>query len=313
MLQFILRRLGAGILLVWVISTLTFFLTSFTGNDQARTLAGPTATVEAVEAVRVKLGLDRPVLDRYLEWLTGAIRGDLGTSWFTNQPVSRVVEQALPVSLSIVITAILLTTIVSTFVGVLAALRRGWVDRALQTASLITFAVPNFLVGMLLALFFAVELGWLPAGGFTSFTDDPGAWVASITLPALALAIGSIAASAAQTRAAMIEVLRQDYIRTLRSRGLPTWSILLKHALRNAAPSSLTTLSIQFVAMLGGAVVIEKVFGLSGIGKKITSAAVQGDVPVVVGIVVVTVILVVVVNLITDLALGWLNPKVRTN
>ena len=313
MLLFILRRLGAGLVMVWVLATLTFLLTSLTGNDQARTLAGPTASAEAVEVVRIKLGLDRPVLERYFDWLAGAVQGDLGTSWFTNQPVARVIEQALPVSLSIVITAIILTAAVSTAVGVLAAIRRGWLDRALQATSLLTFAIPNFLVGMLLALVFAVMLGWLPAGGFTPFGENPAAWIASITLPSLALAIGSIAAAAAQTRAAMIEVLREDYIRTLRSRGLPTGSILLKHALRNAAPSSLTVISIQFVAMLGGAVVIEKVFALSGIGKRITSAAIQGDVPVVVGIVVVTVILVVIVNLLADLALGWLNPKARAN
>ena len=136
-------------------------------------------------------------------------------------------------------------------------------------------------------------------------------WLASITLPAVALAIGAIATVATQTRGSMIDVLQQDYVRTLRSRGLPTRSVLFKHALRNAAPASLTVLSLQFIALIGGAVVIEKVFGLTGIGARATSAASQGDVPLVLGIVVVTVVLVVLVNLLVDVALGWLNPKVR--
>jgi peptide/nickel transport system permease protein len=147
--------------------------------------------------------------------------------------------------------------------------------------------------------------------GYTPLGVDPGLWLASITLPAVALAIGAIATVATQTRGSMIDVLQQDYVRTLRSRGLPTRSVLLKHALRNAAPASLTVLSLQFIALIGGAVVIEKVFGLTGIGQRATGAASQGDVPLVLGIVVVTVVLVVLVNLLVDVLLGWLNPKVR--
>jgi peptide/nickel transport system permease protein len=177
--------------------------------------------------------------------------------------------------------------------------------------SIVAFAVPNFLIAVLLALVFAVQLGILPALGYTPFAEDPGKWLASITLPAIALAIGAIATVATQTRGSMIDVLQQDYVRTLRSRGLPTRSLLLKHALRNAAPASLTVLSLQIIALLSGAVVVEKVFGINGIGERATSAASQGDVPLVLGIVVVTVLVVVVVNLLLDLALGWLNPKVR--
>ena len=145
----------------------------------------------------------------------------------------------------------------------------------------------------------------------TPLAEDPGAWLASITLPAIALAIGAIATVATQTRGSMIDVLQQDYVRTLRSRGLPARSVLLRHALRNAAPASLTVLSLQFIALISGAVVIEKVFGLNGLGERATAAAGQGDVPLVLGIVVVAVLIVVVVNLLVDVALGWLNPKVR--
>jgi peptide/nickel transport system permease protein len=310
-LLFLLRRLGAGLALVWVIATLTFFLTSLTGSDPARRILGPTAGLDQVAAKSAELGLDRPVLERYRDWLTGALHGDLGTSWFTNEPIGGLIGNALPVSLSLVVAATVLTAAVSIVLGVVAAVRGGWLDGLLQGISTVAFAVPNFLVGLVLSLVFAVELGLFPALGYTAFTDDPGAWLASITLPAIALAIGAIATVATQTRGSMIDVLQQDYVRTLRSRGLPTRSVLLKHALRNAAPASLTVLSLQFIALISGAVVIEKVFGLNGLGERATSAAGQGDVPLVLGIVVVAVVIVVLVNLLVDVVLGWLNPKVR--
>jgi peptide/nickel transport system permease protein len=310
-LPFLLRRIGAGVALVWVAATLVFFLTTLTGSDPARRILGPQAGPAEIAAKTQELGLDRPVLERYWDWLTGALQGDLGASWFTNQPVSTLVADALPVSLSLVLAATVLTAVVSVVLGVVAAVRGGWLDSLLQGVSIVAFAVPNFLIGMVLALVFAVELGLFPALGYTPFGEDPGMWLASITLPAIALAIGAIATVATQTRGSMIDVLQQDYVRTLRSRGLPTRSVLLKHALRNAAPASLTVLSLQFIALISGAVVIEKVFGLNGLGERATAAAGQGDVPLVLGIVVLAVVVVVAVNLLLDLALGWLNPKVR--
>ena len=308
---FLLRRVGAGVALLWVTATLTFFLTNLTGADPARRILGTNATLDALAAKRAELGLDQPLLVRYGDWLSGAVHGDLGASWFNRQPVTSMIATALPVSLSLVLAATVLTVLVSVTLGVVAAVRGGWLDTVLQAVSIVAFAVPNFLIAMLLALVFAVQLGILPALGYTPFAEDPGKWLASITLPAIALAIGAIATVATQTRGSMIDVLQQDYVRTLRSRGLPTRSLLLKHALRNAAPASLTVLSLQIIALLSGAVVVEKVFGINGIGERATSAASQGDVPLVLGIVVVTVLVVVVVNLLLDLALGWLNPKVR--
>jgi len=219
----------------------------------------------------------------------------------------------LPVSLSVVIAAVVLTAVVSVALGVVAAVRGGWLDKVLQTISIVAFAVPNFLVGIILSLVFAVQLKMFPALGYVSPSDDPGQWLASITLPAFALAIGAIGTVATQTRGSMIDVLQKDFIRTLRSRGLPSRSILIKHALRNAAPASLTVLSLQFIALLGGAVIIEKVFALTGVGNRAASAAGQGDVPVVLGVVVVMVVLVVIVNLLVDILLGFLNPKVRAS
>ena len=311
MFLFILRRLAAGLVLVFVIGTLTFFLTSLTGSDPARQILGNQATLEQIADKRAQLGLDQPLLSQYGHWLGGVVQGDLGTSWTNNQSVSKLVSQALPITMSLVLGALVLTAILGVGLGVLAAVRGGWIDKVVQVVSVVAFAVPNFLLGLVLALVFAVGLGLFPALGYTPFATSPGRWLASITLPAIALAIGAMATVAAQTRGSMVDVLQQDYVRTLRSRGIPTRSVLLKHALRNAAPASLTVLSLQFIALISGAVVIEKVFGLTGIGERATSAANQGDIPLVLGIVMVTVVLVVIVNLLVDLALGWLNPKVR--
>lgn len=311
MLLFLLRRIVSGIVLIFVIATATFFLMSLTGSDPARTIAGATAGQAQVQAEQKALGLNQPVVTRYLKWLGHAVRGDLGTSWFSNQPVSKLLSNSLPVSLSIVGAATILTAIISIALGVLAAVRGGWLDRVVQAGAVLGFAVPNFLVGLVVALIFAVKLGWLPAVGYVHIGNSAGGWLKSITLPAIALAIGAIASVAQQARGSMIDVLQLDYIRTLRARGLPTRSVLFRHALRNAAPPALTVLSLQFIGLISGAVVVEKVFGLSGIGSLANSSASQGDVPLVLGVVVATVVIVVVVNLIIDLAYGALNPKVR--
>jgi peptide/nickel transport system permease protein len=311
MLRFLLRRVFSGIVLVFVVSALMFALMSATGSDPARNIAGQTATKQQVAAKSAELGLDRPILTRYGDWLSHAVRGDLGTSWFGGDPVETSLKDKLPVTLSIVIAGLLLSAVVSVILGVAAAVRRGWLDGVVQTLAVVGFAVPSFLVALLLALFVAVKWGLLPATSYTPFGESPTGWLKSITLPALALAAGAIAATAQQVRGSMIDVLRMDYIRTLRSRGLSERSLLYKHALRNAAPPALTVLSLQFIALVGGALVVEKVFGLNGIGSQVALAAGQGDLPVVMGVVLVMVLIVVAVNLVMDVLYGWLNPKVR--
>ena len=313
MLMFLLRRVGAGLVLLFVIASATFFLLNLAGQDPARQVLGPVATAAQVDAKRAELGLDQPVLARYGEWLLSALRGDLGVSWFSNQPVTVLLGQALPATLSIVLGSVLVTALVGTLIGASAAVRGGIIDRGLQLVSTFVQAIPNFLVALILAFLFAVQLRVFPATGFTSFASSPSGWAASIVLPVIALAVGSIAAVALQVRGSMIDVLRLDYIRTLRGRGLPTGSVLFRHALRNAAPPSLTTLSLMFIVAISGSVVVEKVFNIPGIGTSANIAASRGDLPIVLGVVIVTVVLVVLVNLLVDLAQGWLNPKVRVS
>jgi peptide/nickel transport system permease protein len=311
MFGFLLRRLAAGVVLIFVIAALTFALMGATGNDPARNIVGQTATQQQVDAKAKELKLDDSLATRFGDWLGSAVTGDFGESWFTSQSVSSSLKDTVPVTLSIVLAGLFVSAIVSVVLGVAAAVRRGWLDSVVQGVAIVGFAIPSFLVALLLALFVGVKWGLLPATGYVPFKQSPSGWLQTITLPAIALAIGAIAATAQQFRGSMIDVLRMDYIRTLRSRGLSDRSLLFKHALRNAAPPALTVLSLQFIGLVSGAVVVEKVFGLKGIGTQILTAANQGDVPTVMGVVVVMVTLVVVVNLIMDVLYGWLNPKVR--
>jgi peptide/nickel transport system permease protein len=313
MIAFIVRRIVSGVIVLFVVSSLTFFLLYFSAGSVARNILGETATQAQVHQKEVELGLDQPLVIRYLHWLGGAVHGDFGISWFSSQPVVSSILTRLPATLSVVLVTIVIVAILSTLVGVGAAVRRGWVDRLLQVVSIVGAAIPQFVVGIIVVTIFAIQLGWLPATGFTSFGDDPGAWVRSIILPVVALAIGSIASTAQQVRSATITTLSKDYVRTLRSRGLPPREILFRHVLRGAAPAGLTVLSLGFINMLGGVVVIEQIFALPGMGFLGLQSSVQGDMPVLMGVIVYIVIIVVIVNLLVDLMVGWLNPKARVS
>lgn len=311
MLSFFIRRILAGIVLIFVISTVTFLLVYSTASDVARNVLGENATEEQVAAKTSELGLDRPLVTQYIDWLTHALQGDFGVSWFTSEPVSQMVSNRLPVTLSMVILAVLFTAVISAVLGVTAAVRGGVVDKVLQFVSVIGFSLPNFWVALMLVIVFALTLQIFPATGYVPFEVDPAAWAMSLVLPVTALVIGGIASAAQQIRGAFIDVLEHDYVRTLEARGVRRRSVLLRHVLRNAAPPALTVLSLQFIGLLGGAVVIERIFAIPGLGTLTVNSSIQGDIPAIMGIVVALVIVVVIVNLIIDLANGWINPKAR--
>ncbi len=311
MLAFIARRLISGALLLLVISSLAYFLMFFSSSNIAINILGDSATIEQLQAKEVELGLDRPILDRYLEWLGASVQGDLGVSWFTQEPVLSALLSRLPVTLTLVIATIILTAIVATILGMAAAVKGGIIDRTVQVLGIAGFAVPNFVIAIFLVTVFAIQLFLFPATGWVPFEEDPVLWFQSLVLPVSAILIGAVASSAAQIRSAVKAVLEKDWVRTLRSRGISEREILTKHVRRAAAPAGLTILSLQFVGMLGGAVIIEQIFALPGMGFLALQSTGVGDTPVVMGVVVVTVIIVILVNLIVDLANGWLNPKVR--
>ncbi|MBN9155279.1 MAG: ABC transporter permease [Microbacterium sp.] len=312
MLRFIAQRLGAALVLIVVVSFVAFVLTWFSPGDPALAILGQAASPAALAAKRAELGLDRNVFEAYFAWARHALTGDLGTSWFSNRPVSESIATRLPVTITIAVTAVVLSGVLGAAIGLWAAARRGAVDNAIRPLSVLGYAIPNFIVAILLVTIFAIDLRVLPATGWVDFSTDPGGWLRSIILPVAALSLAAVAAVAQQMRNAAIATLQQDYVRTLRGRGLGGASIYLKHVLRNSAPVALTVLSLQFIGLLSGAVVIEYVFGLPGIGALSVGAAVQQDQPVIQGVVVTVVIVVVVVNLLVDLAYTWLNPKVRS-
>lgn len=313
MLILIARRLISGIGALLVVSVVTFLLLYLSSGNVARNILGDQATDEAVAAKTAELGLDQPVLTRLLDWLRGAVTGDFGKSWFTNEPVFEAIGNRLPVTLVMVTVAIVLIAILATVLGMTAAVRRGWVDRVVQLGAVVGMATPGFVIGVVLVWIFAIELGWFAAISTIQPGAGPGAWVSTLTLPVIALLINGVASAAQQIRSAFIKQLEMDYVRTLRSRGIPEREILFRHVLRSAAPAGLTVLSLQFIGLLGGVVIIESIFAIAGMGRLAVTATTMSDLPLVMGVVVYTVIIVIVVNLVVDIVNGWLNPKVRAS
>lgn len=311
MIGFSVRRLVSALLLTVVVTFATFLLIFSDGTAIARATLGETATQEAVDDKAVQLGLDQPVLLQYWNWVQGVLHGSLGTSYFTGESVTSMLLTRLPVTLSLTVIVILLTAVISALVGTLAAVRGGWLDRALQLLAVGGAAVPAFIVAIFLVLTVAVQWKLLPATGYVSLAEDPTAWVRSLTLPVLAILVGSVGGAAQQFRGAVSEVLQQDFVRTLRSRGIGEVPIIARHVLRSAAAPGLTILGLQTIGMLGGVVLIEQVFALPGIGDLAVEMTLRSDIPVVMGCVVFTVLVVVTVNYIADVLGAWLNPKVR--
>ncbi|MHB1010370.1 MAG: ABC transporter permease [Propionibacteriaceae bacterium] len=313
MLQFIAKRLVAGVVALFVVACLTFVLLYSTSGDVARNIMGDQASAASVAAKAHELGLDQPLMSRLSSWLWQATHLQFGTSWFTSQPVFTAIANRLPLTLTMVCVAILLIGVVATFLGVTAAVKRGAADRAVQIMAVLAASLPGYIVGIVLVLVFAIQLRWFPAISRIGPRSGAAVWVASLTLPVVALVLNGIAGAAQQIRSAFIKQLEQDYVRTLRSRGIPEREILFRHVLRAAAPAGLTVLSLQFISLLGGVVIIESIFALPGLGSLAVSATTQGDLPLVMGVVIYTVAIVVVVNLLVDVANGWLNPKVRVS
>lgn len=313
MLSFFVRRIALALSQLVAISFIAFTLLYLSSDGIARTILGEQATEDQVAAKTAELGLDRPLLVRYGDWVAHAVTGDLGRSYFTPQSVVDALLARLPVTLSLLIATTIVAALIAFGLGVLAAVYRGWLDRFIQILSVLGYAIPGFLVALFLVVVLAINLRLLPATGFVPLTTDPAAWARTMIMPVAALALGAIAATAQQVRGAMIDVLRADYVRTLRSRGVGEAEIILKHALRNASGTGVTVLGLQFVGLLGGAIVVEQIFALPGLGSVAIQYTSRGDVPVVMGLILVTSIIVAVVNLIVDLAVGVLNPKARVS
>ncbi|WP_437773320.1 ABC transporter permease [Arthrobacter sp. KNU40] len=311
MMRFLFRRTVFCAALLAVICVLAFTLLHIGSGDIARHLLGQSASEQAVRDKAAALGLDQPLWSQFADWLAHAAAGDLGSSWFTGQPVTDALGARLPVTLALVISTTLLSALISLALGVLAARRGGWVDRLVQVIGVLGFAIPGFLVALGLAVVFAVNLGWFKPTGYVPFLDSPAGWLSSVTLPVAALTIGTVAGVSQQVRGSVLDAQRQDYVRTLLSRGIPLRRVVYGHILKNASGPALSVLALNFIGLLGGTFIVEQVFAIPGLGQIAVTATSQGDIPMVMGLVIVTAVIVVAVNLIIDLLQGWINPKVR--
>jgi peptide/nickel transport system permease protein len=311
-LKFFLWRVLSTVPVVFVVTFVVFGLILLIPGDPAITIAGPDATPEQIEVIRERLGLNRPFLIQYVDWLGSALRGDLGTSLFTSRAVTTSIMESLPVTLTLTLTAIVISLLISVPLAIVSATRRGgWIDRLATVTSSIGIALPSFWLGLMLVLLFSLTLGWLPATGYVPLAQDPAAWLRHILLPALTLGVAAAAESTRQLRGSIIEVLQQDYVRTARAKGMRTRKVIGKHVLKNASVPLVTVIGLQVTLLLGGAIVVEQVFGVPGLGQVAISAVTLRDLPVIQGVVLVAVLVAMLSNLLVDLTYGYLNPKVR--
>ncbi|WP_271986156.1 ABC transporter permease [Pseudoclavibacter terrae] len=311
MALYILRRVGITVLMVFLVVSAAFFLVALMPNDVTQTILGPDGTPEARAQLRDEMGFNDPVLVRYVTFLGGLLTGDLGVSYLSQQSVTAQVLERLPVTLTLSMGGILLTTVLGIVLGILAASRGGWLDTIIRGAAGVMQAIPSFWLAVLLVLVFAVNLKLFPSSGWEPFAEDPAEFVRRITLPLISIGIAGTAAVARQARVAMIDVQGRDFMQTLRATGLPEWRIVWLHGLRNAAIPVLTVIGLQFVALFGSAVLIEQVFALPGVGKLVVDSVNLGDMPIVLGVVVALSVVILAMNLVIDILYGIINPKAR--
>jgi peptide/nickel transport system permease protein len=308
----ILKNLFRSVATFLIVTLLTFALMYGNPEGIARATLGFSASPEDVQTKMTQLGLDRPVLLQYIDWLGGVFVGDFGSSFYTSEPVASALANRVPVTLTIVVITLVLTAAISVLLGVTAAVKGGWIDRLVQFLSVLGTAIPAFIVAIALVFIFAIFFRILPATGYVPPQDGVDRWLQSLVLPVLALLIGSVASAAQQFRTAVLDTLSRDFVRTLRTRGIPEREVIFRNVLRNSAAPGLTVLSLQTFSLLGGAVFIEQVFALAGMGQLAASSAQIQDVPMVMGTVLVTILIVLVVNFVGDLLITLLNPKART-
>jgi peptide/nickel transport system permease protein len=312
MIRYFIYRLLSAIPILAIVSLASFLFIFLVPGDPAAEIAGPGATKEEVERIRGQLGLDEPVHVQMFAYYRRLFRGDLGRSILLNRSVTEAIIERAPVTLSLTGIALAISMTIAIALGVAAAVRQNtWVDQSAMTVALLGLSLPDFWVGLVMIYAFAVLLGWLPTGGYVELSKGVWPWLRSMTMPALALAITQLGLLARMTRATMLEVLNQDYIRTARAKGVPERSVVDKHALSNALIPMVTVMGLIVGILLGGAVVIEQVFALPGVGRLIIGAILRRDYPVIQGGLFLTATIFVFVNLAVDILYAFLDPRVR--
>ncbi|NBB69601.1 MAG: ABC transporter permease subunit [Alphaproteobacteria bacterium] len=312
MLGFLARRVAATIPVLLFVAVFVFAMLRLTPGDPAAVLAGDNATPQQIEEIRAQLGLDEPVWTQFAIYAARLLQGDLGVSYFFNQPVTDLIAQRIEPTLSLALVTILLTVVVAVPLGTLAAYRHGsWLDRLVMGFSVAGFSIPVFVLGYLLIWIFAVELRWLPVQGFTSITDGLWPFLERMILPASALSVIYIALIARIARASVLEVLGEDYVRTARAKGLAELAVVVRHALRNAAVPIVTVIGVGIALLIGGVVVTESVFNIPGLGRLTVDAVLARDYPTIQAVILLFSFLYVLINLLIDLTYLVLDPRIR--
>ncbi len=312
MIGIILRRLGSAVPILLIVSLITFGMIHMIPGDPAAAIAGLSATPEQIGVIRQELGLDQPLLLQLVHWYAALLHGDLGRSLLMGQPVVTVTFERLPITLALSAYALVLTLILGLVSGVIAALKQNTItDQVAMMLAMVGISMPNFWLGLLMILFFAVWLGWLPTGGYIAFTDSPWGWFRTSTMPAISLALLQVGLLARITRSTMLEVLRQDYIRTARAKGLPNRQVVVKHALSNALIPITTVVGIIISLLISGSVVTESLFSVPGVGQLLTQAVLSRDYPMVQGGLFIVTAVLVLLNILVDVSYAMLDPRVR--
>ncbi len=295
-----------------VVAVVVFALLRLAGGDPAAIIAGQAATTADVEAIRARLGLDQPLLVQFLTWIGAVLRGDLGESYYFKKPVAELIAGRAGPTLSLAFATIVLSTLVAVPLGALAAWRQGkLVDRIVMGVAVLGFSVPVFVIGYALVYLVSIEWGLLPVQGYQPLSEGLGGWLAHLVLPTLTLSIVYVSLIARMTRAAVLDTLAEDYVRTARAKGVAPLAILVRHALRNALVPIVTVIAMGFALLVGGVVVTESVFGIPGLGRLTVDAVLARDYPTVQGVILLFALAYVLLNLAVDLAYPWLDPRIR--
>jgi peptide/nickel transport system permease protein len=311
-ISYLLKRLMAAIPVLFIVSVMVFLFLRMIPGDPATAMLGRDASVQEIEAVRLKMGLDRPLPVQYVAWLGKALQGDLGLSVISGRSISRSILERLPHTMALAFLAIAIAIAIAIPSGVTAAVRQNTLtDRAVMLFSLLGVSLPSFWVGILFIIFFSVQLRWFPSSGYVSIYENFFQGMRYLLLPAVSLALVMAAVSARMARSAMLEVLRQDYIRTARAKGLSRWAVVIRHGLKNAMIPVITVIGLDFGWLLGGTVVIETVFGIPGMGRLVVYSILNRDYPVVQGVILYMAIIYMLVNLLVDFIVTLMNPRIR--
>lgn len=312
MFVFIVRRIVSTIPVMIFVALFVFSLLYVAPGDPAAIIAGDQATPADIERIRATLGLDQPYLIRFADWLMRVLHGDLGTSIFTGQPVTHLIGQRIEPTLSLMALTLIFAIVIAVPLGVMAAWKAGtWIDRLVVGLAVFGFSVPVFVVGYLLAYLFALKLQWLPVQGYTPIAKGLWPWLQNLILPAITLGLAYIALIARITRATMLDVLHQDYVRTARAKGVPQRDVLFLHSLKNAAVPVITIIGIGVALLIGGAVVTESVFAIPGLGRLTLDAILRRDYPIIQAVVLLFSFVYVLVNLAVDLLYILVDPRIR--